>query len=78
MSELKELRKQTVGDQSNVSELELHENNPEQKASWQAIQDLKAKISMEKAQALKAIDEKYKDQIQELVNEYGMVMVLSR
>lgn len=75
---LKQQKKKSLEDQSNVSEAELHASNESIKEGWQAIQDLKRKIFDAKKAAVAKVDEEFKQELKDLEDTYALLITLTR
>ena len=75
---LKTARQNGLKADSTVSEAELIATSENFADNWNELMTLKKKIADEKLEALKAIDEKYRDELTEAESNYALILSISR
>jgi len=75
---LKTARQNGLKADSNVSEAELINTSENFAENWNELMTLKKKIADEKLEALKAIDDKYRDELTEAESNYALILSISR
>lgn len=75
---LKTARQNGLKADSTVSEAELIATSENFADNWSELMTLKKKIADEKLEALKAIDEKYRDELTEAESNYALILSISR
>jgi L-lactate utilization protein LutB len=75
---LKSQREKSLKDDSKTSEAELHANNEGILDGWQAIQDIRRKIATAKQEAIKKVDEDFKEELKDAEDHYALLITLTR
>ncbi len=71
-------RTKTLDDDSTVSEAELHATHENIRESWEELQECKRRIAAAKNSASIKVDLEFKDELDQLMADYALVMTLSR
>lgn len=75
---LKTARQNGLKTDSTTSEAELIATSENFADNWNELMTLKKKIADEKLEALKAIDDKYRDELTEAESNYALILSISR
>lgn len=72
------VRKQGMTQHTNVSEIEMRQENESADSLFRDLQALKAEIARKKQEASKRIDEEYSDRLRKAQERYALCMKLMR
>lgn len=75
---LKKTQAKSLEDDSKVSEAELHETHPNIKEGWEDLQALRREIAQKKQAASRAIDDEYRERLNDATSNYAFLLTMTR
>jgi hypothetical protein len=75
---LSNTREKSLGDDSKITEAELHATHENIREGWERLQECKRRIAAAKVAAAQKVTDEFKEELDGLLSEYSMLLMLSR
>jgi hypothetical protein len=71
-------REKSLGDDSKITEAELHATHDNIREGWDRLQECKRRMAAAKVAASQKVTDDFKEELDGLLAEYSMLLMLSR